>query len=295
VAAFVAETRVSSDVVSAACFGVAGPVISGTARLTNVPWSIDARDVADAFGWSRVMLLNDLEAMAYAIPVLVASELHVLQQGESRRDGHMALIAAGTGLGEAFLHNVDGRLVPAASEAGHADWAARGERDLDVLRSLRQRYGRAEVEQVVSGRGLLNLHRVMHDTACQAVTGGDDRYTPAAITAAAFDGRCRDCIETLDVFVDAFGAEAGNLALRTLATGGVFVGGGIAPKILPALTDGRFMRAFVDKAPFTKLLERIPVKVILNDQAGLLGAGVRAVQEARTDAGRTTAPLVRQR
>jgi glucokinase len=289
VAAFLVETGVSMDAVSAACFGVAGPVSGGRARLTNVPWSIDTRDFVDGFGWSRVMLLNDLEAMACAIPVLLESELHVLQRGEPRLDGHMALIAAGTGLGEAFLHNVNGRLIPAASEGGHADWAARGEGDIQVLCSLRQRYGRVEVEQVVSGRGLLNLHRVMHATPCHVVTGDDDRCTPAAITAAAFDRRCGGCMETLNVFVDAFGAEAGNLALRTLATAGVFVGGGIAPKILPALTDGRFMRAFVDKAPFTQLLERIPVKVILNDQAGLLGAGVRALQEG-TGWARRSAP-----
>ena len=238
--------------------------------------SIDTSDFADGFGWSRVMLLNDLEAMASAIPVLMESELHVLQRGEPLVDGHMALIAAGTGLGEAFLHNVSGRFIPAASEGGHADWAARGEGDIDVLRKLQQRYGRAEVEQVVSGRGLLNLHRVMHATPCPVVTD-DDQHAPAAITAAAFDRRCRGCMETLNVFVDAFGAEAGNLALRTLATAGVFVGGGIAPKILPALTDGRFMRAFVDKAPFTELLARIPVKVILNAEAGLLGAAVRAL------------------
>jgi glucokinase len=170
VAAFVRETGVSTEAVSATCFGVAGPVIGRTAPLTNVPWTIDTRDFAHPFGWSRVMLLNDVDAMALAIPVLLESELQVLQRGEPRLDGNMALIAAGTGLGKAFLHNVDGRLIPVASEGGHADWAARGGRDLDVLCSLRQRYGRAEVEQVVSGRGLLNLHRVMHATPCQVVT-----------------------------------------------------------------------------------------------------------------------------
>lgn len=278
VAAFAQDAALTMERVEAACFGVAGPVIGVTATLTNVPWGIDAHQFGVEFRVPRVALLNDLEAMAWAVPVLHQAELHVLQQGEALRGGHMALIAAGTGLGEAFIHNVGGRMIPSASEAGHADWAARGEREIDVLRSLLQRYGRAEVERVVSGRGLLNLHRVTHTTPCQLVTDDQDPDAPAAISAAALEGRCQRCVETLAIFVEAFGAEAGNLALRTLASGGLFVGGGIAPKILPALDDGHFMGAFRDKAPFERLLAQIPVKVILNQEAGLLGAAVRAGQ-----------------
>ena len=188
----------------------------------------------------------------------------------------MALIAAGTGLGESILHAIDGRLVPVASEGGHADFAARTEREIDVLRDLMQRFGHAPVEQVVSGRGLVNLHRVTHAGPCPAVEDQDAPGAPAAIVHAALERRCRGCVDALGMFVDAYGAEAGNLALRAMATGGVFVGGGIAPKILPALLDGRFVKAFADKAPpFHDMLAKIPVKVILNDEAALLGAAVR--------------------
>ena len=182
------------------------------------------------------------------------------------------MIAAGTGLGEAFLHRVDGRFVAQPSEAGHADFAARTDRDIVLLRHLVARYGRAQVEHVVSGRGLLNIHRVTHTGPCAAAVDLDDPDAPAAISTAALNNRCPGCVEALSLFVEAYGAEAGNLALRTVSTGGVFIGGGIAPKILPALTTGAFLRAFRAKAPFEAMLEAVPVKIILNADAGLLGA-----------------------
>jgi glucokinase len=217
-----------------------------------------------------------LQAMAYGVPVLHESEVHVLQDGEQLRGGNIGLIAAGTGLGEALLHNVEDRFIPSASEAGHADYAARNEREIRLLRWLVQRYGRAEVERVVSGPGLVNIHQVTHDRPCRAVGNLEDPDAPAAITNAALSGSCAGCAEALDIFVDAYGAEAGNLALRIVSTGGMFIGGGIAPKILPALTNGRFMRAFRDKAPFEALLSSLPVRVILNKETGLLGAAVFA-------------------
>ena len=211
--------------------------------------------------------------MAYSLPVLDDSEVHVLQAGHPDNVGNLAVIAAGTGLGEAFLHRVDERFVAQASEAGHADFAARTERDIALLRHLVERYGRAQVEHVVSGRGLLNIHRVRpYRSVCAAGIDLDDPDAPAAISTAALGGRCQGCVEALSVFVEAYGAEAGNLALRTMSTGGVFIGGGIAPKILPALTTGAFLRAFRAKAPFEAMLDAIPVKVILNADAGLLGA-----------------------
>lgn len=273
---FATDAAVHGAVVRAACFGVAGPVLGDSAALTNVPWRIHAPDVAHAFDIGRVVLLNDLEAMAYAVPVLEPHERHELQQGEASVHGNMAVIAAGTGLGQAILHAVDGRFVPVASEAGHADWAARSERDIVVLRDLTQRYGRAEVEHVVSGPGLVNLFRVTHAGPCLAVEDETSPDAPAAITSAGVQRRCHGCVEALQLFVDALGAEAGNLALRTMATRGVFVGGGIAPKILPALSEGRFLRAFLDKGAMRPLLERMPVRVILNQDAGLLGAAVFA-------------------
>jgi glucokinase len=282
IAAFLADEGAAAaapGAITAACFGVAGPVIDESADLTNVPWRVDARRVAGTFGLRRVSLLNDLEAMAYGVTVLHDGEVHVLQEGEALRGGNIALIAAGTGLGQALLHNVNGRFVPSASEGGHADFATRTEREITLLRDLTARYGRAEVEHVVSGRGFLNLHPIAHDEPCLAGIDLADSDAPASISAAALERRCPGCIETLDMFIDAYGAESGNLALRTVSTGGLFVGGGIAPKILPALTTGAFMRAFLAKPPLDPMLAAMPVKVILNAQAGLLGAAVFAAAD----------------
>jgi glucokinase len=279
VSEFASDLPVRVDSIETACFGVAGPVVGTSARLTNVPWVVESGRVARAFNVRRVALLNDLQAMAYGVPVLQPSEVRVLQEGEALRGGHMAVIAAGTGLGEAFLHNIDGRFIPSPSEGGHADFAARTPREISLLRDLTERYGRADVEHVVSGLGLVNIHRVAHqNAACAAVDDLTDPDAPAAITTAALEDRCNGCVETLDMFVEAYGAEAGNLALRTVATAGVYVGGGIAPKILPALTDGRFVRAFRSKSPFEALLTKIPLKVILNPEVGLLGAAVYAAE-----------------
>ena len=274
---FATDRAVGGAHFDTASFGVAGPVMGDRAQLTNIPWGVDARDIAKAFAIRRVSLLNDLQAMAYAVPVLEPCELLVLQEGTPAGGSNMALIAAGTGLGEAVLHNVGGRFVPLASEGGHADFAARNERDVDLLRDLIHRFGHAEVEQVVSGKGLVNVHRITHTGPCLVVGDLNAPDAPALISASALERRCPGCKEALDMFIDAYGAEAGNLALRSLALGGVFIGGGIAPKILTALTDGRFVRAFRDKVlPFDDLLASIPVKVILNDEAGLLGAAVHA-------------------
>jgi len=277
IAEFLRAGDTAAGAIDRACFGVAGPVMDEAAQLTNVPWRVDARRVAGAFGFRGVSLLNDLEAMAYGVPVLREAEVQVLQEGEPLRGGNIALIAAGTGLGQALLHNVDGRFVPSASEGGHADFAARTEREIALVRDLTARYGRADVEHVVSGRGFFNLHPVAHrGQPCLARVDLDDLDAPAAISSAALEHRCPGCVETLDMFVEAYGAESGNLALRTVATGGVFVGGGIAPKILPALTTGAFMQAFRAKPPLDAMLAAMPVKVILNAEVGLLGSAVYA-------------------
>ena len=262
--------------ITAACFGVAGPVVDETVKVTNVPWFVDARRVAAALGLPRVALLNDLEALAHAVPTLRESETHVLQEGEALRGGNIGLIAAGTGLGQALLHNIDGRFVPSASEAGHADFAARTEREIALTRDLVRRYGRADVEHVVSGRGLVNIHRVAHHEPCTADVDLESPDSPSAISAAALERRCAGCVETLDMFVEAYGAESGNLALRSVSTGGMFIGGGIAPKLLAVLTTGAFMRAFLAKPPLDRMLSAMPVKVILNAESGLLGAAVYA-------------------
>jgi glucokinase len=276
IARFLESAGPTTGTVEAACFGVAGPIVGDVAKLTNVPWSVDARGVAAALGLPRVRLLNDLQAMACAVSTLRTSEVHTLQEGAALPGGNIAVIAAGTGLGEALLHNIDGRLVPSPCEAGHADFAARNEREVALLRDLTKRYGRASVEHVVSGPGLVNIHRVTHTTACLAHVDVTGAGAPAAITEAAANRRCPECVLALDMFIDAYGAEAGNLALRALATGGVFIGGGIAPRILRALASGPFIQAFSAKPPMDALLARVPVKVILNAEAGLLGAAIFA-------------------
>jgi glucokinase len=280
IATFVEKEGIARSSIQSGCFGAAGPVVGHTVKLTNVPWEVDARQVEQSFGLRRVNLLNDLQAMAYSVPVLEAPEVHVLQEGEALRGGNIALIAAGTGLGEALLHNVDHRFIPSASEGGHADFAARTEREITLVRELTRRFGRADVEHVISGRGIVNIHAVLHREPCAAGIDIERPDAPAAITGAAFEHRCQACVETLDLFVEAYGAEAGNLALRSVSTGGLFIGGGVAAKILPALTTGLFMRAFLAKPPLDAMLARMPVKVILNAEAGLLGAAVFAADHS---------------
>jgi len=274
IAAFLAAGSIDRATIDRACFGVAGPVLDDAAQLTNVPWRVEGRAVADAFGLKRVRVVNDLVAMAHAVPVLEDAELHTLQRGEPIRGGNIMLIAAGTGLGITLLQTVDGRMIPSASEGGHADFAARSEVEVALLRDLTARFGRAEVESVVSGKGLVNIYRVVHRGPCAAGIRIDDADAPAAISKSALARRCGGCVEVLEFFVESYGAAAGNLALAMLATGGVYVGGGIAPKILPALETGTFLNAFRAKSPFDSMLAKMPVKVILNEETGLLGAAV---------------------
>ena len=275
IAAFLTTGSIDRATIDRACFGVAGPVVDDSAQLTNVPWRIEGRAVAKAFGLKRVRVLNDLVAMGHAVPVLEDAELHTLHRGDPIQDGNILLLAAGTGLGITLLHTVDGRIIPSPSEGGHADYAARTEGEVALLQDLTARFGRAEVESVVSGRGLVNIYRVVHrGRPCAASINVDDADAPADISKAALARRCGGCVEVLEFFVESYGAAAGNLALAMLATGGVYVGGGIAPKILPALETGTFLNAFRAKAPFESMLAKMPVKVILNEETGLLGAAV---------------------
>jgi len=269
--------EVGSPDVDAIAVAVAGPVIDQRARLTNVDWEVSAETIAKGMGVERVRLLNDLEALATSIGVLTIEECETLQPGQVDPDGNMAVIAPGTGLGEAYLPRVGGRVNVLASEAGHADFAARTDREIALVRMLRNECGRATVEHVLSGPGFQNLHRFTHRSGapCPAAPGGG--VPPATvISRSGLDGRCQHCVETMDMFVEALGAEAGNLGLRGTATGGVYIGGGIAPAILPALRRPAFLSAFRDKAPMEALVQRMPVRVILNRDAGLLGAAVAA-------------------
>ncbi len=290
---FLKAEGVEPKAIAAAVFGVAGAVTDQVARLTNVPWLVDAAAIAQASGVRRVHVLNDLEAMAYSVSVLEPSELAMLQQGIAQPGGNAGVIAAGTGLGEAILLNVDGRFQPGATEAGHADWGARTPREVELLSTLIRVYGRGSNEHVISGPGLVNVYQFTHDAfgsrtwisaaayvparTCAGVGAiGDPADLPAAISRSAIERRCPMCVESLDLFVAAYGAEAGNLALRTVATAGVYVGGGIAPKILPVIQSGLFLDAFRAKEPMADFVATIPVAVILNAEAGLLGAAVHA-------------------
>src|SRR5947207_5721975 len=217
IGAFLQAASIDRATIDRACFGVAGPVVGDAARLTHVPWRIDGQAVAKAFGLERVRILNDLVALAYAVPVLDDSELHTLQRGEPIRGGNIALVAAGTGLGIALLHAVEGRLIPSPSEGGHADFAARTEREIALLHDLTGRFGRAEVEHVVSGKGLVNIYRVVHRGHCAAAIDVSDADAPAEISKAALERQCSGCAEVLEFFVESYGAEAGNLALDMVA------------------------------------------------------------------------------
>jgi glucokinase len=290
---FLRAHGVEARAIQAATLGVAGAVTDQVARLTNVPWTVDAAAIGEAASLRQVYVLNDLEAMAHSVAVLEPQELKVLQHGVSLADGNAAVIAAGTGLGEALLLNVDGRFVPGASEGGHADWGARTPREIEMLATLTRVYGRCSVEHIISGPGLVNIYQFTHGVwgsrtflspaalvparTCAGVGRVDDPADlPAAISRSALEQRCTECVESLDLFVAAYGAEAGNLALRTVATAGVYVGGGIAPKILPAFDSGLFIDAFHAKEPMSAFVATIPVAIILNSEAGLLGAAVHA-------------------
>ncbi len=279
----------------ATCLGVAGAVTEQVARLTNVPWRVDGPGVAEELGLRRTRVINDLEALAHGVLMLEPGELAMLQRGVPLPGGNAAVVAAGTGLGEALLHNVDGRFIPCASEGGHADFAARTARELELVRALTRVFGRVSVEHVVSGLGLVNVYQFTHESfgtgptltpssiaparLCQGVGAVRDlSELPARITNAAMEERCAACSEALDLFVSAYGAEAGNIGLRGLATAGVYIGGGIAPKILTALKSRGFLEAFRAKEPMADFVATIPVAVILNPDAGLLGAAVHAQQ-----------------
>ncbi len=263
-----------------ACFGVAGPVVDHQARVTNLPWEMHETGLAEDLSLKTVRLINDLESIANAVPLLAAEDLHTLNGGTPSDGGSIAVIAPGTGLGEAFLTWQDGHYEAHPSEGGHADYAPSNELEIGLLRYLQQHFGHASWERVCSGIGLPNIYAYLReidygqepDWFEQQLDKAED-ITPLVVTRALSDpGNSPLCTATLDLFVSALGAEAGNLALKTLSTGGVYLGGGIPPRILPALDSGAFMRAFTGKGRFTDLMERLPVHVILNPQAALLGA-----------------------
>lgn len=270
--------------VRAAAFGVAGPVVEGRTETVNLAWPVDDAEMAQTLGLdeARVNLLNDLEANAWGIALLREGDLVVLNEGEEDATGNRAVISAGTGLGMAglFWDGVDHHVF--ATEGGHGDFAPADQLQDELLAFLREDLGHVSWERVCSGMGLVNIERFLRGRAGGAGPDWDaDGDAAAAISEAALRHEDPIADEALDVMVDVYGREAGNLALTMMAVGGLFVGGGIAPKILPRLTDGRFMEAFAGKARFGDLLERIPVKVIRNELTALLGSARRAARDLR--------------
>lgn len=269
--------------VAAACFGIACPVMGGECRPTNLSWAVSEKKLRKQFGWNRVQLLNDLSATALAVPLLGHQELFSLNRPQHQKAGNMVLVAPGTGLGQALLLHDRGRYRPMASEGGHADFAPCDEAEVDLWRFLHQRFGHVSVERVLSGQGLVNIYDWLTSSnapeASSPVRQAMGTSDPAGIiTANAINGTDRLCLEALRRFCRIFGAVAGNLALTGMATGGVFLGGGIPPKILPILETSDFMDSFIAKGRFSDFLAAIPVKVICNDKAALIGAAQRAFE-----------------
>jgi glucokinase len=271
--------------VKQACFGVPGPVARGRSEATNLPWVVDAREAAAALRLGEVWLINDLEATAYGIAALPPTDFVALNPGAAASPGNAAVIAAGTGLGEAGLYWDGARHRPFACEGGHATFAPADETQVRLLHYLLKRYEHVSWERVLSGPGLVTIYQFLRDTGAgeepawlrESLRQGDPS---AVISRAALEGRSPLCARALDLFAALYGAEAGNLALKVMATGGVFLGGGIAPKILRKLQEPGFREAFVAKGRMRSLLEAIPVRVIVNDKTALIGAARYAALRA---------------
>jgi glucokinase len=269
---------VGAGAVNAACLGVPGPIIDGRAHATNVPWELSSATLSRALKGVPVRLLNDLAAIAYGMVNLKPSEFVVLHPAENPpAQGNIAVIAAGTGLGESSLVWEGDKYYAVASEGGHADFAPHNAEQIELLRSLAAEFGHVSYERVLSGPGLWNVYQFLRREShveepawlSAQIAAGD---ASAAVSEAAIAGRDPVCVQALTMFCDIYGSEAANLALKVLALGGVYLGGGIAPKILPMLTNGTFVRGFLAKGRLNEILKRIEVRVSLNPAAGLLGA-----------------------
>ncbi|MCH9632146.1 MAG: Glucokinase [Chlamydiae bacterium] len=270
-------TKKHSLKVEAACFGIAGAIHNECVKTTNLPWEVKAQSLSKALSGSKVHLINDLEANAWGIDTLKENEVVTLQTPKHIFKGNRALISAGTGLGEAGLYYHNEKYFPFASEGGHADFAPRNDKEIALLKYLAKPFGHVSYERVLSGQGLYNIYQFLNDynkkspskELAQKLKNSD----PAKIISQlALENEDATCQEALEMMVSFYGSEAGNVGLRYMAYGGVYLGGGIAPKILSKLQSPLFLEAFLSKGRFRKLLESIPIKVILNDQTALIGA-----------------------
>jgi glucokinase len=274
VAKFVDTANLSPDT---ACFGIAGPVRNGRVEASNLPWVIESKRLADELKIKKAFLINDLEANAWGIPALDAKDVVALNHVKGQPVGNQAVIAAGTGLGEAGMYWDGVQHHVFASEGGHGDFAPRNPLEVEMFNYLRTRFGHVSYERIISGPGLVNVFNFLRDTGRGAppqwlVDEMAHSDPAAAISRAGIEGKCALCEQALDLFVSIYGAEAGNLALKIMATGGVYLGGGIAPKMLAKLSGPLFMQAFAGKGRMQALLESMPVMVITNDRIALLGA-----------------------
>lgn len=269
--------------VEVACFGVAGPVRNNTSNATNLPWHISATEIAERFDFKRVALLNDLEANAWGIASLSAEDFHVLNEGIADPQGNAAIIAAGTGLGEAGMCFDGQGWRPFATEGGHTSFSPSSEQEIDLLMFLKNQYQHVSWERVLAGPGLVRVYEFLRnyhqcDVPLWLLEQMQQGDPAAAISLAAQQRKDDICEEALELFVHLYGAEAGNLALKIMATAGLYIGGGIAPKILDWLKTGAFMDAFLSKGRMRPLLEKMPVKVILNDKTALYGPALFAAK-----------------
>ncbi len=269
--------------IRAACFGVAGPIVNGRCKPLNFPWTIDTRQLQRTLKLQQVHLLNDLEALAYGIETLPLRAFATLNLGHRQPHGPVAVIAAGTGLGEAILIWDGARYRAIPSEGGHTEFGPRTPLEMELWRYATRRFGHVSYERVVSGPGKVVIYEFLKATGRgqepawlrKQFIGTDQSVV---ISDRALDGRSALCVKALDLFVSIYGAEAGNLALKALATGGVYIGGGIAPAIMPKMRDGTFMKAFIDKGRLSSVVSRIPVHVVLEQKAGLYGAAAYAAR-----------------
>jgi glucokinase len=266
--------------IQAAGFGVAGPVIDRRVKATNLPWIVDASALSKQLATPHVVLLNDLEATAHSLALMSPAELSTLNRGTPVPNATQALLAAGTGLGESTLFWDGQRHVVASSEGGHVDFAPRTEQEIELLRFMKKQEEFVSVELILSGRGFRTIHTFLNASVQHPSFADPEADAAPEITHLGLEGKCPVCVETLDLWVSMYGSEAGNLALKVLARGGVWVAGGIAVKIRKKMEDGTFFRAFCAKEKFGPLLAQIPVQMVLNEEAPLIGAMSQAAKAA---------------
>ncbi|MBK7143222.1 MAG: glucokinase [bacterium] len=273
----------STTQIKQACFGVAGPVINGEVRTTNLPWLLTASTIEDRFKIGKVKLLNDIVALAHGLPHVKEDRYYVINPGVKQKNGNVGLIAAGSGLGEAMVHVHDEKYYPYASEGGHADFAPSSQREMELWEYLYSELGHVEVEDVLSLKGLERIYNFLVDSRGKPPSTWFEKAVdkPGVLIERALSGKDQDAIETLDIFVDCYASEAANLALKGMTLGGMFIGGLIGPQIITLLDQGRFMERFVKRGKMESLLARMPVSIIIEEKTALIGAGTVALRDSK--------------